>query len=211
MSLAPRTGRRSAAALAPVGAVLVAAALLLLLPLAGPALAHGTVTARPAQAGAQDARLSFHVSSESEHAGAASVAVRLPRGIPAEDVTWVEGPPGWTMQATPEGFTAAGPPLVPGMPARWAVTVRRLPDVASLAFPTVVRYADGSSDAWDQPPVPGKAQPAHPAPVLALTGAGGGPDVRAVAVWGAAAVVLLAGVALIRSASGRSRDGTGSA
>jgi uncharacterized protein YcnI len=50
-----------------------------------------------------------------------------------------------------------------------------LPDTDSVSFPATQTYADGTVVQWDQKPLPGGAEPEHPAPTLPLTAAGAGP------------------------------------
>ncbi|MCV7343512.1 YcnI family copper-binding membrane protein [Mycolicibacterium rhodesiae] len=44
----------------------------------------------------------------------------------------------------------------------------KLPDADSVSFPVAQTYADGTTVNWDQPPLPGGAEPDYPAPVLPL-------------------------------------------
>jgi uncharacterized protein YcnI len=44
----------------------------------------------------------------------------------------------------------------------------KLPDAATVSFPATQTYADGAEVKWDQPLVPGAAEPDHPAPTLTL-------------------------------------------
>lgn len=44
----------------------------------------------------------------------------------------------------------------------------KLPDVDTVRFPAVQRYADGTVVHWDQPPLPGGGEPERPAAALAL-------------------------------------------
>ncbi|MEE6178155.1 YcnI family copper-binding membrane protein [Mycobacterium sp. 050134] len=92
----------------------------------------------------------------------------------------------------------------------------QLPDADTISFPTTQTYSDGTVVKWDQPPLPGGAEPEHPAPVLALAGgppaphqhqppAGPAPasaaprpaDNTARLLGGAALVVAAAGVFLV--------------
>ena len=44
----------------------------------------------------------------------------------------------------------------------------RLPDTDTVSFPVTQTYADGTVVKWDQPPLPGGAEPERPAPTLTL-------------------------------------------
>jgi uncharacterized protein YcnI len=44
----------------------------------------------------------------------------------------------------------------------------QLPDTETVSFPATQTYSDGSIVKWDQPPLPGGAEPEHAAPVLTL-------------------------------------------
>ncbi|MDR3658399.1 MAG: YcnI family protein, partial [Mycobacterium sp.] len=44
----------------------------------------------------------------------------------------------------------------------------QLPDSDTVSFPATQTYSDGTVVKWDQPPLPGGAEPGHPAPTLTL-------------------------------------------
>lgn len=44
----------------------------------------------------------------------------------------------------------------------------KLPDTPTVRFPAAQRYADGTVVRWDQPPLPGGAEPERPVPELSL-------------------------------------------
>ena len=136
---------------------------------AGPAVAHVEVQADKPQAGASDVTLSFVAEAESSTAGISKLDVVLPDGIPANAVSLVSGPAGWALTPSGTGYTVAGAALPVGTNAEYKVRVTALPaGVTSVAFKTVVTYADGDADRWIEIPTPGQAEPPHPAPVLSL-------------------------------------------
>jgi len=211
------------------GVTLLAGILLGLLLMAGPAAAHVEVSAEPAQAGAWEALVTFNAEAESGTAGIRSLQVQLPEGIKPPDVAWVSGPPGWSLTATADGYEVSGPPLQVGAPARYSISVQQLPNTQSLMFKTVQTYTDGSTDRWLDPPGAGGAEPANPAPVIALSPAADAgappaspapaaiaPASRGLPVWAwagfaalAAAIVIVAAVAVRRSRTPAKAGGRG--
>lgn len=152
----------------PAVAVLLAGCLLLVG--AGPAGAHveATVSAG-AQAGAGPVTVAFEAAAESPSAGIAAVKTQLPAGMPPEDVSLTSGPAGWALTPTPDGFEVGGPPLPLGTDAEFTISIRQLPaDRTELPFKTLVRYTDGSEDAWIEEPTPGNPEPENPAPVITV-------------------------------------------
>jgi hypothetical protein len=148
-------------------AVLLAAAAATVL-LAAPALAHVEVSAKPAQAGARDAVVTFDAEGESTTAGITGVRIQLPAGISASQVTLGSAPAGWRL-TTPQGVvTIAGPALAPSRNAVYSIRVAQLPASRQLVFKTIVAYSDGHVDRWIDLPTGGEADPPNPAPVLSL-------------------------------------------
>ncbi|MEV2211958.1 DUF1775 domain-containing protein [Streptomyces sp. NPDC050997] len=150
-----------------------AAALTAALALASPAAAHAEVEADHAQALAKDVTLSFVSEAESASAGFRELRVVLPKGIAPTDVTLDEGPKGWKLTATDDGYTVGGPALKSGIDAEHKIKVRQLPDAKQLAFKTVETYSDGEISRWIELPTGGK-EPEQPAPVLTLKAAAPG-------------------------------------
>ncbi|WP_354638974.1 DUF1775 domain-containing protein [Kitasatospora camelliae] len=161
------------------------AALAAVLALAVPAAAHVEVKSTPAQALAVDAVVAFDAEGENPGSGITEVKVTLPAGIAPGDVTLAEGPKGWTLKPTADGFAVSGPALGASKDAAYKVKVRQLPDAKELAFKSVVTYADGKVDRWIELPQ-GAAKPAHPAPVLKLSAAAPGATPLAAATTAAA-------------------------
>lgn len=143
------------------------------LALAAPAAAHAEVEADKPQALAQNVTLSFVCEAESDSAGFSRVRVVLPEGIAPADVTLAEGPKGWKLTPTEDGYTVAGPALKPGVDAEHRIKVRQLPDATQLAFKTVETYSDGEVSRWIELPS-GDKEPDQPAPLLKLKAAAPG-------------------------------------
>ena len=147
-----------------------ASALALLLLTAGPAAAHVEVSAEGSpQAGTGPVTLQFDAESESSSAGIVGVRTQLPQGMAPDDVALADGPEGWTLTPTAEGFELGGPEIPSGENAVYSVTVQLLPaDATELAFPTIQVYADGTEDAWIEPVTDDVPDPEKPAPVLTV-------------------------------------------
>lgn len=137
------------------------------------AWAHVHVSSDDAVRGAT-ALVTFRVPNESNTgARTTALAVTLP------DVASVstESLPGWT--ATLDRDTAAGtvhsvtwtaaPNGGIGVDqfALFRISVQ-LPDTDTVSFAATQTYSDGTVVKWDQPPLPGGAEPEHPAPTLTL-------------------------------------------
>lgn len=155
--------------------------------LAGAATAHVEVQPAEAPAG-QPATFSFRMPNEDPKADTISLQVRFPAG---PVVTGVAAPPmdGWTIAITnrplPAPVTVGATTvtevvdtitwtgaLPPGRADYFNVTTGPLPsDAAEIVFSATQTYSDGQVVVWDQPEVAGGAEPAHPAPVLTITGA----------------------------------------
>ncbi|RBY76765.1 hypothetical protein DQ238_17010 [Geodermatophilus sp. TF02-6] len=135
----------------------------------GTASAHVEVSAPGAVAGTGPVAVTFAAEAESPDAGVAAVATQLPQGIAPADVTLASGPTGWALAPTGDGFQVTGPALAVGEDADYSVTVAQLPaGTTELVFPTVVRYTDGSEDAWIEQAASGAPEPEMPAPVLTV-------------------------------------------
>jgi uncharacterized protein YcnI len=165
-----------------VGTAAAAAVLLL----AVPALAHVTVTPDSVAAGTA-AVLTFHVPNEEAHANTTQVDMQIPTVHPIAQLL-VKPIPGWKISVktvtlpkpvvTDDGsFTSAvseviwsGGQIVPGQFQDFTVSADPLPQgVSQEVFKTVQTYSNGDVVRWIDLAQPGQAEPAHPAPVLALT------------------------------------------
>jgi uncharacterized protein YcnI len=161
----PRTAARAATAAAVLAGALALATT--------PAFAHVGVSATNAQALATNVTVSFHAEAESAASGITQLRVVLPAGIAPGDVTLAQGPKGWKLAPTSDGYAVAGPALPVGQSAQYAITVRQLPDAKELVFKTLETYSDGHINRWIDLPQPGVVA-SKPAPVLQLKAAAAG-------------------------------------
>jgi uncharacterized protein len=178
-------------------ALLIVLALAGLLALAGPALAHVTVTAPGATAGGTDQEITFRVPVEKD-ADTVGLTIALPANTPIAGVL-VAPMAGWTHTQkltelanpikTDDGeiteyvsqitWTAArGNGLKPGEFGDFTIIAGQLPESAtSLTFKALQSSADGTVTRWIETAAPGSnAEPANPAPVLQLAKAGASPS-----------------------------------
>jgi uncharacterized protein YcnI len=147
-------------------------ALLMLLALANPAMAHVEVSADKPQAGATDVTVTFTAEAESNSAGVSGLQIVLPAGISPAEVALVSGPPGWSLQPLPDGFQVTGPGLAVGQDVRLQVRLAQLPTTSDmLTFKTLQSYTDGRVDRWIDLPTSSVPNPDMPAPVLQISGA----------------------------------------
>lgn len=135
---------------------------------ATPAAAHVEVEAEGARALDKKVTVSFEAESESDSAGITELRVVLPKGIAPADVTYKDGPKGWKLTISKDGYTVGGPAVAAGKNAEYSITVRQLPDAKELAFKTLQTYSDGHIDRWIELPQEGAAESENPAPVLKL-------------------------------------------
>jgi uncharacterized protein YcnI len=139
-----------------------------------PASAHVHASSDDAVRGGM-ALVTFQVPNESTN-GSATTALM----VDLSNVTSVqtEAEPGWTAKLDRDAasgvvhsvtWTAAPNGGIPvDQFGLFRITVK-LPDADTVSFPATQTYADGSVVKWDQPPVPGGAEPSNPAPMLTLT------------------------------------------
>jgi hypothetical protein len=136
---------------------------------ASAAQAHTEVEIDNPRAGAVNVRMTMTAEAESDSAGIASLRVVLPAGITASQITVVTAPAGWTLKATPDGYTIGGKALPTGTDARTVSRIAQLPPSATvLVFKTLVTYADGDVDRWIEVPTATAPTPDNPAPVVSL-------------------------------------------
>ena len=155
--------------------------------LAGPALAHVTVSSPDAKAG-EEAVLTFHVPTESDTASTTAIAVQLP---PMASVS-VLPMPGWRIVTrtsklakplvTDDGdkvtdavtevdwvATTKSSAIEPGQFQQFTIEAGPLPQADSLSFGVVQTYSDKTVVQWNEVPAPGSTvEPDHPKPVLTL-------------------------------------------
>jgi uncharacterized protein YcnI len=164
------------------------------------------------------ALVTFQVPNES-NTGARTTALAIT--LPNVASVRTEYLPGWT--ATLDRDTAAGTvrAVTWTAPADGGIAVDQfalfrmsvqLPDADSVSFPATQTYSDGTVVKWDQPPLPGGAEPEHPAPALTLaTGptpprdhhpSGAAPPAAAPAQTADNTARLLGGAALVLAAAG---------
>src|SRR5436853_5474886 len=75
-----------------------------------PALAHVQVEAQPGSPGATDATLKITGAAESSTAGVTKLDVTADPAIPADQITLISGPSGWTVSPGSSGGFAIGGP-----------------------------------------------------------------------------------------------------
>jgi uncharacterized protein YcnI len=173
-------------------AIVAATAATVVVASAGLASAHVSVSSPDASAGGYG-KVTFRVPNESDTASTVKIRVQLPTDTPLASVSTMPVP-GWTATTTKaplnppvkddDGNTvneavsvvefdaAPGGGIGPGQFQEFSLSGGPFPKAASLAFPVVQSYSDGSEAAWIEPTVDGQAEPAHPAPVLSLSGTG---------------------------------------
>ena len=145
---------------------------------AGPASAHVHVDAEGATPGSTSV-LTFRVPGESETgAMTTQFSVALPNVASAR----TEVMPGWTARldrdaaaGTVRSVTWTAAPSIGISSEQFAlfnVSVT-LPNQPTVTLPATQTYSDGTVVRWDQPPLPGGAEPEYPVPELKLTGAAG--------------------------------------
>lgn len=175
-----------------VRAVLVVLALAGLgLAVAAPAFAHVSVSAPGATSGGSDQLITFRVPNESGTAVTTEVQVRFPANTPIASVL-PKPHPGWTVTTTTAKLAkpivtddgditevvstvswkavAKSDAIPVGEFDEFVVLAGQLPQAASLTFPAIQTYSDGTVVKWIEVPAPGSTgQPEHPAPKLTLT------------------------------------------
>lgn len=125
--------------------------------------------------------VTFQVPNESDSGAATTVlTVTLPHVASAR----TQSMPGWTAQLDRDAASGtvrsvtwtAAPSSGIGVDqfGLFRISVQ-LPNTDTASFPATQTYSDGSVVKWDQPPLPGGAEPEHPAPMLTLTAAPAGP------------------------------------
>jgi uncharacterized protein YcnI len=169
-------------------AVIVLAATTTVVASAGLASAHVGVSSPDAAPGGYG-KVTFRVPNESDTASTTQIRIQIPTNPPLASLR-LEPLPGWTATTTRtqldppvtdddgnqiteavsvvEFTAAAGGGIGPGEFQEFSLAGGPFPDAASLTFPVVQRYSDGTEAAWIDPTVDGQAEPAHPAPVLSL-------------------------------------------
>ena len=121
--------------------------------------------------------LTFKVPNESEKG---ALTTQLSVALPNVASASTEVMPGWTAALDRDAaagtthsvtWTAApGTGIGRDQFALFRISVK-LPDTQTVSLPATQTYSDGTVVKWDQPTPPGGAEPEHPAPEIALTGA----------------------------------------
>jgi uncharacterized protein YcnI len=160
--------------------VVAAAAALFAGTASGTAWAHVHASSDNAVRGAM-AIVTFQVPNESDK-GAATTALTVT--LPDVASARTEAMPGWTAKLDRDAaagtvhsvtWTAApGGGIGVDQFALFRISVK-LPDTDTVSFPAIQTYADGTVVKWDQPPLPGGAEPEHPAAMLTLGTGSNGP------------------------------------
>lgn len=178
-------------------AVVLLAALTSLVLLAGAAAAHVSVSSDDAAPGGFG-KLVFRVPNESDTARTVALRIQIPEEAAMASLR-VQPMPGWTSVMTTstldEPLEAHGQEITsyvsvvefraedgggigPGEFEEFALSGGPFPDVASVSYPTVQTYSDGSESAWIEPTVDGQ-EPENPAPTLTLAADGGDAEAEA--------------------------------
>lgn len=132
--------------------------------------------------------LTFRVPSESETASTVGVQITFPTDTPIAGAS-TQPKPGWTATITTAKAStpiqtddgpvdsyvtqvtwkadSAAAGIAPGEFDTFAVAVGPLPAVASVSFPALQTYSDGSQVNWNEQAT-GGVEPEHPAPTLTL-------------------------------------------
>ena len=138
--------------------------------LALPALAHVQVEAQPGSPGATDATLKVTAAAESSTAGISKIDVTADPAIPADQVTLISGPSGWTVTPGSQGgFAIGGPALAKGDDAVVSLKVKQLPSAPQVVFKVLQTYSDGNVERWIELPGPDGKEPDKPAPIVKLS------------------------------------------
>jgi periplasmic copper chaperone A len=157
-----------------------------LLSVAGPALAHITITPDSVRAGST-AVLTLHVPNEQAHANTIKVDVQIPTSHPIAQLL-VEPVPGWSISVrtitlskpitTDDGtFSQAvseviwsGGRIRPGQFQDFTISADPMPTgLSKLVLKSLQTYSNGDVVRWIDLPQPGQPAPDHPAPTITLT------------------------------------------
>jgi uncharacterized protein YcnI len=132
--------------------------------------------------------LTFRVPTESDTASTTEILITFPTTTPIASAS-IQPVAGWTATVSTEQLAkpittddgrlttavsridwkadSASGGIKPGQFQEFAVSAGPLPDAATVSFPTLQTYSDGTTVNWNEASS-GSAEPEHPAPVLAL-------------------------------------------
>ncbi len=114
--------------------------------------------------------LRITAAAESSTAGISKIDVTADPAIPADAITLIEGPTGWTVTpGSTGGFAVGGPALPKGESATVSVRVKQLPSVPQVVFKVLQSYSDGETERWIELPGPDGKEPEKPAPIVKLS------------------------------------------
>lgn len=193
---------------------------------ASSATAHVTAALEGPAAPGDYALITLRVPTESGTAATTKVEMRIPEDVVLKNVL-VEPVPGWRIDTTKKKitpiteddgdqvtevidsvtWTATGPGIPRGQFVQFGLDVGPLPDISTLALPTMQFFADGTERAWTQKKT-GPDDPESPEPVVAIGAApGGGGGMSSLIAWtalGLSVIALALGVfAIDRSRASR--------
>ena len=165
---------------------MVAAALAMVIGLAGPASAHVTLHSYQAVQGGSDAVIQVRVPNEEDTATTSGLEVDFPAATPLIGL-YVEPTPGWQFQVTtsnlPKPVTTddgtvtsyvskvvwSGGTIPVGGYQDFSIDVSTMPTTPTLEVKALQTYSNGDIVRWIDDPAPaGQPDPAHPAPILTL-------------------------------------------
>jgi uncharacterized protein YcnI len=148
---------------------------------AAPAFAHVHVEADHIEPG-EETVLTFDVPNESD---TGSPTTQISVALPNLTAVSTQAMPGWTVKldrdvaaGTVRSITWTAAPGAEIGPDQFGLfrASMMLPTTDTVSFPTTQTYGDGSVVRWDQPPLPGGAEPEHPTPELNLKGSAPGAE-----------------------------------
>ncbi|SNT33615.1 YcnI family copper-binding membrane protein [Rhodococcoides kyotonense] len=166
----------------------IAAAVMLLGPMAGVATAHISAYAPDATQGGYT-KITFRVPNEKD-VPTTVVELAMPSDAPLASVR-VKPVTGWNyevIKSSPTGdsaasevvdrvvWTAAGPGILAGEFAEFDISAGPLPEAPTMTFKFLQTYSDGEVVSWIEEAPEGGDEPQYPAPTLTLAAAVAGSD-----------------------------------
>jgi len=190
------------------GVVLTAVIVALLC--ASPAAAHVTAALEGSAAPGDYALITLRVPTESGTAATTKVELRIPEDVVLKTVL-VEPVAGWRIDTTKKKitpiteddgdqvtevidsvtWTATGPGIPRGQFVQFGLDVGPLPDITTLALPTMQFFSDGTERAWTQKKT-GSDDPESPEPAVAIGTAPSGGGTSSLIAWTAVGLSVIA-------------------